>query len=34
MFMKEENKKLCEEILEEVAERHKTKNRGIAQGEN
>ena len=23
MFMKEENKKLCEEILEEVAERHK-----------
>ena len=25
MFMKEENKKLCEEILEEVAERHKIK---------
>jgi len=25
MFMKEENKKLCEEILEEVAKRHKIK---------
>ncbi len=25
MFMKEENKKLCEEILGEVAERHKIK---------
>ena len=25
MFMKEENKKLCEEILREVAERHKIK---------
>jgi len=25
MFMKEENKKLCEDILEEVAKRHKIK---------
>ena len=25
MFIKEENKKLCEDILEEVAERHKMK---------
>ena len=25
MFMKEENKKLCEDILEEVAEKHKMK---------